>query len=178
MDHIIQVADQYFESAHKSIGQVRKYSGEPYFNHCRAVAALIRDHALVYTTDCIVAALGHDSEEDVYPLNKEYSLDRTKHIFGVYVHQLIVECTNVYTKERFPYINRDKRNNLEANRLAWVSSEAQTIKYADIINNCSDLKVQDPKYASKYLDEKKGVLRLMNKGDSNLYELARKVVGL
>jgi (p)ppGpp synthase/HD superfamily hydrolase len=55
--------------------------------------------------------------------------------------QLTVELTDIYTKTKYPRWNRKKRKRKEAQRLSKVSAEAQTIKYADIIDNCKEISV-------------------------------------
>jgi hypothetical protein len=55
--------------------------------------------------------------------------------------------------ETLPGLNRAERKRLEAIRLGSISDRAQTIKYADFLNNGEDILVQDPKFAKVYIRE-------------------------
>ena len=60
--------------------------------------------------------------------------------------------------------------------MAEQAPEVQTIKYADVISNTKDIKVYDPKFAEVYVAEMKELLKVIDKGDSALYEKAKEVV--
>jgi guanosine-3',5'-bis(diphosphate) 3'-pyrophosphohydrolase len=60
--------------------------------------------------------------------------------------------------------------------LISVSAEAQTIKYADIIDNSIDIVENDPDFAMIFLKEYRDLLRGMNKGEQLLYREAVKTV--
>jgi hypothetical protein len=68
--------------------------------------------------------------------------------------------------------NRKVRKEREAQRLASVSAEAQTIKYADIIDNLSDTRALDAKFLAKYRKEKRRQLMLMCDGYQALRQQA------
>lgn len=176
-DYGLNFAYEMCIAAHESIGQKRKYTGEPYWHHPFRVASLLVNHSLVCTKSAIIGALQHDWE-DVMPKNPHYSFSLLEKHFGVYATSLVRELTDVYTKGAFPDKNRKQRHNLEANRLSMVSCEAQTIKYCDILDNVRDIKINDPKFAPNYISEKKDVLRLMKYGDSTLYQIVCEEVGL
>jgi hypothetical protein len=80
------------------------------------------------------------------------------------VLSLVVELTDVYTKESFPDLNRKGRKTLEAMRLARVSSRAKRIKVADIEHNSKSIEMYDPKFAKVFLEEKKELLKYMEIG--------------
>ena len=61
---------------------------------------------------------------------------------------------------------------MDRDKLAGVSAEAQTIKYADLISNGKDIMQNDPKFAKVYMKEKADLLRVMTKGDSRLRSAA------
>ena len=66
--NLIEKAKQFAHEAHDSIGQKRKYSGEPYWVHTDAVAEKV---AAIGGTEVMVAAAHlHDVLEDVTPLDK------------------------------------------------------------------------------------------------------------
>jgi hypothetical protein len=86
------------------------------------------------------------------------------------VLRLVKELTDIYTKENYPDVNRKGRKEMEAMRLGKVSSRAQTIKYADLLDNGMDIMSNDPKFGSVYLREKETILKYMNKGNQELYK--------
>ena len=51
-------------AAHAGVGQVRKYTGEPYAVHPIAVAALVRAYVPDASEEMLIAALLHDVVED------------------------------------------------------------------------------------------------------------------
>ena len=74
---------------------------------------------------------------------------------------LVVELTDVYTKENFPDYNRKERKSLEALRLAYVSDEAKKIKLVDIEHNSESILKHDPKFSKVFLEEKKHLLKYL-----------------
>ncbi len=120
-------------AAHTSIGQVRKFDGGPYHTHVLRVAELV--HTRTEDQEILAAACLHDVLEDVEPNNPEFSRERILLEFGQRVLDLVVELTDVYTKENHPDKNRKTRKELEAQRLAKVSEEAKLIKRADLHDN-------------------------------------------
>jgi (p)ppGpp synthase/HD superfamily hydrolase len=84
---------------------------------------------------------------------------------------LVEELTDVYTKSAYPQINRRQRKSMEAGRMADISSDAQTIKYADIIDNL-DVAVHDPDFACVFLREALRLVKNMDKGNVILREEA------
>jgi (p)ppGpp synthase/HD superfamily hydrolase len=136
------------EQHHK---QVRKYTGEPYWNHCKAVATTVEEWG--GTENMICAAWLHDTVEDT-----GMTVERLQMLFGPGVANLVDELTDVYTHEEYPNLNRRERKKREAERLARCSLEARVIKLADLADNTSDIVKNDPKFAKTYLEEKAYVL--------------------
>ena len=50
-----------------------------------------------------------------------------------------------------------------------ISSFAQTVKYADILDNSQTLSKADDSFVETYLRESLAILNLANKGDQRLY---------
>jgi (p)ppGpp synthase/HD superfamily hydrolase len=92
------------------------------------------------------------------------------------ITSLVTDLTDVYTKENFPKKNRKERKILEIKRLASVSADAQTVKYADLIDNTQSIVKHDPSFAKTYLVEKYYLLSQMKKGDPRLYFKACQVL--
>jgi len=57
-----------------------------------------------------------------------------------------------------------------------VSAEAQTIKYADIIDNCSEIVSSDPGFALHYLVECQNILECADRGNEELRQVALETV--
>mgnify|MGYP006921288240 CR=1 FL=1 len=151
--------------------QVRKYTGEPYYNHLYQVAEL----ASQYEDGCVEVALCHDLFEDtkcdfnaLYKAMADIGYD-AKFAYKTCTH--VKELTDEFTHEKYPYFNRDKRKLNEAARLGSISYLAQTVKYADLINNTSTIVQYDHGFARKYLQEKERILQVMTKGNPLLFQI-------
>lgn len=151
--------------------QVRKYTGEPYWNHVISVAEIVSTYSSEFSVE-IEVALCHDLFEDTECsaeelrefLLKEYAPEETTTIIVA-----ALELTDEYTFIAFPKFNRAKRKLLEAKRLGRVSALAQTVKYADLIDNLFSISENDPKFAVTYLQEKKMLIQKMQDGNFDLY---------
>src|SRR5690606_22118695 len=84
----------------------------------------------------------------------------------------VEELTDVFIKESYPHLNRRSRKEKEAGRLAAVSAQAQTIKYADLIDNVMDIVQHDADFARIFVYEAQRLLRAMQLGDAALRERA------
>ncbi len=157
--------------AHK--GQIRKYSGEPYVNHPVRVMETCR--TVTSDTSILCAALLHDVLEDTR-VGEQEILSFLEPLIGPgkaqRTLQLVIQLTDVYTKESYPRHNRKRRKEMEHKRLSTISADAQTIKYADVIDNAPDTATADPDFAPKLLKEYRDMLDMIEKGDPKLYEKA------
>jgi tRNA nucleotidyltransferase (CCA-adding enzyme) len=106
----------------------------------------------------------HDTVEDT----SVTPADITKE-FGPKIAKLVIELTDVSKPEDG---NRKTRKAIDRDKLAGVSAEAQTVKYADLISNGKDIAQNDPKFAKVYHAEKADLLRVMTKGNQNLRKQA------
>ena len=75
--------------------------------------------------------------------------------FGPKIAKLVVELTDVSKPEDG---NRKTRKAIDRDKLAGVSAEAQTIKYADLTSNGRDIGQNDPKLRKKSISCRKGRL--------------------
>ena len=165
----------YAEKAHGD--QKRKYSGQPYIVHPVAVMNLCKE----YTDDTatLAAALLHDVLEDT---------DVTPHQLREYLYSVldkhdaekcfryVKDLTDEYTKVNYPHLNRKKRRHHEAERLGKAAPQAQTVKYADLIDNCLDIVKHDREFGEVFIRESRLLLDSMKGGDQQLYQRAREVV--
>jgi guanosine-3',5'-bis(diphosphate) 3'-pyrophosphohydrolase len=172
---IIEQVKEFAIAAHGK--QKRKYSGERYFAHVLRVMNTCYLHW--NTLPILAAALLHDVLEDTKVTENEmreflHSImvpDDAEHTLSI-----VIELTDVYTKKQFPELDRRERKLEERERLISVSPEAQTIKYADIIDNSMNVVEHDPGFARVFLKEYRDLLREMNKGEQVLYREAVKTV--
>lgn len=153
--------------------QVRKYTGERYIKHPVRVMATTREFNP--NLPVLAAALLHDVLEDtpVSPEEMEKTLSKVMDPGQTAkTMQLVIELTDVYVKKNYPRLNRRIRKEKEALRLASVSRDAQTIKYADIIDNVTDIVNQDVDFAKVFVQEAKKMLIRMASGDARLRKQA------
>lgn len=175
MNETLEKIKQFADQAHGD--QMRKYSNERYIVHPERVMKLVRE----YTDDLpmLAAALLHDVLEDT-PVKKEEIHDFLLSVMdkqqAAKTVKLVEELTDLYTKENEPRLNRKKRKAKEAERLGEVSSEAQTIKYADMIDNSIDITQNDKDFAPLFIRENKNLLNFMDKGNRQLYDRAEKTL--
>ena len=146
---LIKQARNFAKKAHKN--QTRKYTGEPYFNHCEAVALKVSKQR--QDPHVIAAAYLHDVIEDT-----DVTLEQLHEKFGNKVTDLVKDLTDHYTPEAYPTLNRAARKKLEAERLAKTSLNARIIKAADIEDNTKSITKYDPGFAKIYLKEKEYLL--------------------
>jgi guanosine-3',5'-bis(diphosphate) 3'-pyrophosphohydrolase len=175
MDNVLSQIQSFADNAHGD--QKRKYTPDRYIVHPTRVMEICNQ----YTNDraVLAAALLHDVLEDTNT-KKEDIEDFLKTIMDQNQVQrtikLVIELTDVYVKNNYPGWNRRKRKSREADRLEKTSPEAQTIKYADIIDNSGEIAAHDPGFAEKFLSECRYLLTRMSKGNAELRQRAIETV--
>jgi guanosine-3',5'-bis(diphosphate) 3'-pyrophosphohydrolase len=152
----VEKAAKFFRDAHDSIGHKRKYTGVPYWHHTEEVMRIVKE--VNDSENVLIAALGHDCLEDVWPINPKYSFEVINKEFGNQVACLIYELTDRYTSNAFPGMNRKIRKLHERARMKTMSDEAKTIKLADLIDNTKDIVKHDPNFAKVYMAEKISIM--------------------
>ena len=172
---VLEYIKDFADRAHGE--QVRKYTGERYIGHPVRVMEMVRE----FNQDIAVlaAALLHDVLEDtpVTVSEMEHSLlsvmepEQAKNAV-----LLVIELTDIFVKKDYPRLNRRSRKVREAMRLSGVSAAAQSIKYADIIDNVTDIVKQDTDFAKVFVQEAKRLMIAMTAGDLQLRERALKTV--
>ena len=175
MEKVLEKIQTFADQSHGI--QQRKYSPDKYIVHPVRVMETCRTYLPVLPV--LAAALLHDVLEDT-PVTKEeikqfllllLDEETTTRTTG-----LVEELTDIYTRKKYPGWNRKKRRAKEAKRLSKTSAEAQTIKYADIIDNSLDLKNAEPDFARLFLFECRALLKAMNDGNDELRQIAIKTV--
>jgi (p)ppGpp synthase/HD superfamily hydrolase len=154
-------------AAHAAVGQLRKYTFEPYIVHPAEVAEIV---ASVGGSDAQVAAAWlHDTVEDT-----GVTSELIRKEFGDEVATLVGWLTDV---SRPDHGNRAARKAVDRAHTASAPAEAQTIKLADLICNTKSIVAHDPEFARVYLAEKRALLEVMTKGDARLRERAMQQIG-
>ena len=151
--------------AHGVIKQLRKYTGEPYIHHPAAVVELVR--SVSHTEEMLAAAWLHDTVEDT-----GLSLVTIEKRCGMVVACLVEQVTDVSNPTDG---NRAARKAIDRDHLAKASTEAKTIKLADLIDNTRSIVQYDPKFAKTYLAEKRDLMPVLRGGDPSLWERANRL---
>ncbi|MBY8962654.1 HD domain-containing protein [Flavobacterium sp. D11R37] len=174
-EEILHIIRDYADDAHGN--QMRKYTPERYIVHPVRVMETLRGY-----TDrlpLLAAALLHDVLEDT-PVKPPQMLEFLKGVMNEdeaeETLKLVIEMTDEFVKEAYPKLNRKQRKQLELERIALTGADAQTIKYADIIDNAIDITANDRNFAPRYLKEVSGILKVADKGNAELYAKAMQVV--
>ena len=171
MEEILLQIKDFADRAHGD--QMRKYTPERYIVHPERVMLICRE----YINDIPVqaAALLHDVLEDTAMEAddiRQFLFELMPEVQVLKTVKLVVELTDVYIKEAYPHLNRESRKKLETERLARTSAAAQTIKYADLIDNAVDIIKHDPDFGRRFISEASNLLRHMKKGNAELRERA------
>ena len=167
MTNVVTRARDFATAAHAAVGQLRKYTFEPYIVHPAEVAAIVEEYG--GTPEMIAAAWLHDVVEDTGVTSE---LIRAE--FGDHVADLVGWLTDV---SRPDHGNRAQRKAVDRAHTAAAPAAAQTIKLADLICNTRSIVEHDPKFAETYLAEKRQLLEVMTKGDARLRERALAQIG-
>lgn len=159
---IVEKAKVFAIAAHSAVGQLRKYTNEPYWVHPIEVMEMVK--TVPHTPEMLVAALLHDVVEDT-----QVSLGVIDQEFGRAVMYLVNSLSDISKPE---HGNRAFRKAMDQAWIAEASPAAKTVKLADIISNCSSIKKYDPEFAVTYLAEKRDMLAVLKNGDPVLYARA------
>lgn len=132
-------------------GQTRKFAGEPYVEHPKRVAKIVKkfkgnSHKLDALTK---AALLHDTIEDTDTTEEDL-----KRLYGGLVASLVKELSSD-TKE----IKNAGKASYLSSKLSGMSSWGLVIKLADRLDNVSDLFQAGKTFRDKYTRETKIILK-------------------
>lgn len=167
--NLLDKIEQYAREAHGT--QVRKFEDLPYITHLVRVKNLCSEYT--NNTCILVVAILHDVLEDtpvtageLHAFLRENMIEKE----AAQTVELVIELTDVFTKDKYPQWNRRKRKQKEAERISKISAPAQTVKYADILDNSQTLSKADDSFVQTYLRESLAILRLATKGDQRLHQ--------
>ena len=175
MDMTLEKITAFADQAHGD--QQRKYAAERYIEHPLRVMRACQSHG--YALPVLAAAILHDVLEDTDISSKQledFLMTVMKENNAKHTLSLVIELTDTYTKDRYPRLNRRRRKIKEADRIAKISAEAQSVKYADIIDNAKGMAGQDADFAPVFLRECKLLLEKMKKGNKELREKAIELI--
>lgn len=175
MSLVLQLIQDFATQAHGD--QQRQFVPESYIAHPIRVMETCKPHTA--DRSILAAALLHDVLEDTPVTNvqlQDFLISVMVESEAKRTLQLVIELTDIYTKANYPQWNRRKRKVKETQRLGKVSPGAQTIKYADIIDNSLTIQNAGTDFARKYLFECRSLLREMRKGDPELWSVANETV--
>lgn len=160
MTSLVDRAIEFATIAHE--GQVRKYTGEPYVTHPIEVSQIVA--TVPHTTEMLVAAILHDTVEDT-----DVTLDDIEYHFGRHIMNLVFWLTDTSRPEDG---NRAARKAIDRAHLAAAPADAQTIKVADLCDNCKSIVEHDKDFAVVYIKEKRLLLEVLVLADQTLLERA------
>jgi (p)ppGpp synthase/HD superfamily hydrolase len=175
METTLNKVYEFAASAHA--GQMRKYTPDPYIVHPVRVMEICRQYK--QRLPILAAALLHDVIEDTSVSTKGLSLFLHEIMpsgSAAETLQLVIDLTDVYVKSAYPQLNRRRRKEKELERLLKISPDAQTVKYADILDNTSEIVTSDPGFAPRYLRECLSILNGIKDGNTQLRTLALNAV--
>jgi (p)ppGpp synthase/HD superfamily hydrolase len=164
---LVERARVFATAAHAAVGQVRKYTFEPYIVHPAEVAMIVASRP--HDPEMVAAAWLHDTVEDT-----GVTIEVIREEFGTRVAELVGWLTDVSRPE---HGNRAHRKALDRAHSAMAPAEAQTVKLADLIANTRSIMKHDVAFAKTYLEEKRLLLEVMTKGDAVLMAEARTYIG-
>jgi guanosine-3',5'-bis(diphosphate) 3'-pyrophosphohydrolase len=131
VQHVLNAA---LFAAQKHAHQRRKgVDAEPYINHLIEVAQLVANATTPAETEVVIAALLHDSIEDV-GVTKQELVDT----FGQAVADLVMEVTDDKSK------SKSERKRLQVVNAPFKSPSAGLIKLADKTSNLRTIKASPP----------------------------------
>ena len=166
MSDLLSRARDYATTAHSRINHKRKYTGQPYQVHLKAVAQILRQ--VTDDEKLLAAAWLHDVVEDTEATHHEI-----EKAFGKEVASLVYQLTDI---SRPGDGNRAYRKALDRAHLAEASRSAKTIKLADLIDNTRDICKHDEKFAHVYVHEASALLEVLGDGDERLVSQAQKAL--
>jgi (p)ppGpp synthase/HD superfamily hydrolase len=168
---VIEAVIKFTDIAHGE--QLRKYTKERYIVHPVRVMQTCQQYS--HDPAVLSAALLHDVLEDTPVtseairefLSTQLTEDETTRAL-----RYVIELTDIYVRTAYPKMKRRTRKEKEADRLGAVSPEAQTIKYADIMDNATNIVLHDRNFGYVYLKEAQLILEKMKDGHPALRERA------
>lgn len=153
MELLAQNALVFATAAHAAVGQMRKYTDDPYIVHPIRVANIVDKFG--GTDEMIAAAYLHDVVEDT-----GVSIVDIQDMFGLDVAIIVDGLTDISVPEDG---NRALRKAMDRQHSAEATREAQFVKCADIIDNAHDIGSNDPSFNVVYRKEMLLLIQVLDK---------------
>jgi (p)ppGpp synthase/HD superfamily hydrolase len=150
--------------AHAGMGQVRKFTGEPYHNHPFRAAEMAEAHYCDWEVIC--GCYLHDTVEDTWVTIKLIHQE-----FGPVVRRIVEGVTNPATLGNSPDLNRAQRFALNLAHLKEQDHGSKEVRLFDVFDNLRDAEVCDAKFVNMLLDEKPIVLEVCREANYAAYGL-------
>ena len=109
----------------------------------------------------------HDTVEDT-----QATLEDIESHFGESVAEMVEELTDISKPSDG---NRAIRKELDRQHSAQASVRAKTVKLADLIDNCKDIRKNDERFARVFLSEMGALLKVLSDGEQSLFQKASKL---
>jgi (p)ppGpp synthase/HD superfamily hydrolase len=132
-DFRYRMIERAYNTAKDEFRDIRRDSGERYFEHLRAVALIMIDYLFVNDHELIVAGLLHDIVEDI----PSWTLIRVEREFGLRVGDLLGWVSKPPVSPNFN--TKEERDLFYLNRFSQVTRESCLIKLSDNFHNLSTL---------------------------------------
>lgn len=146
--------------AHMGLGQLRKFTGEPYFHHPLRAAEMARSHGCDW--DVICGCYLHDTVEDT-----GVTIELIEEEFGPVVGRIVNGVTNVAYREGG--LNRAARFALNLEHLKQQELDCKEVRLFDVFDNLRDAEVCDAKFANMLVQEKPTVLEVCREANYSVY---------
>lgn len=142
-------------------GQVRKYTGRPYFDHPARVAAAV---ACLHdaTENMVAAAFLHDVLEDVHDVPRAVVEQEILESTNNRVLSLVSWLTNSSTGLDLP---RAHKKQMDFDRLLHAPEEAKRIKMLDRLDNLQEMGNAPDDFRRMYAEESKLLLDAIRDAD-------------
>lgn len=162
---LAQEAAKFAALHHAKVGQLRKYTSQPYIVHPSEVAAQVSG-ASDADSVMVAAAYLHDVMEDT-----DCTFAELDAAFPPTVVEYVLWLTEGHGEPDYPNWTREMRKNYDLVRLSRAPEKVKTIKICDLISNTSTIAAYSaPDYALKYLGEKRLLLdNALRSGDNTLW---------
>lgn len=160
--HVLGIAYILSSTAHEATGQLRKYSGEPYFNHPKAIALMMLEDG--HWDEVVAAALLHDVVEDT-DITEAFLRKHFDALGYFEVVDIVMQVTKPSEDMTEPRAIRKHRDHLHYASGDW---RGQTLKCYDLNHNGQTLLADDPKFASVWFREAKQLLGMLDKADPKI----------
>jgi len=147
-------------------GQKRKYTGFPYITHPARVAGMAGILPGV-TEEMVAAAYLHDVLEDTNVTRHEIEAETNTQV-GFYV-----DCMT--NKSKGTGLPREKRKQMDRDRLATMPVEVKKIKLLDRIDNLREMTDSPADFKALYAEESLLLLQAIGDGDSDLAQTLRAI---